>query len=40
MEDCPAENPSLDGILKIFVGNYKGFNRIRRRGTSIKLLLV
>jgi len=34
MEDCPVEKPSLDGILKICVGNYKGFNHIRR-GKSI-----
>jgi hypothetical protein len=40
MEDCPVENPSFDRILKICVGNYKGFNHIRRRGTSIKLLLI
>lgn len=43
IEDCPVENvenPSLDGILKICVGNYKGFNHIRRRGTSVNFLLI
>jgi len=40
MEDCPVENPFLDGILKICVGNYKGFYDIRRTGTRIKLFLI
>lgn len=40
MEDCHAEKPSLDGILKICVRNYKGFNHIRRRGISITVHLT
>jgi hypothetical protein len=39
MEDCPVENPSLDGILKIAFGLIRGFNNIRRRGTSINSFL-